>query len=148
MRKSRLLFCLAFAIVCVQIVFSQYTPEKGSAERKVIIDALRIPVQRELKKPVIFDDVRLRVKGNWAVIDTVTPLNPDGTKFNYRGSISNYAKCINRRGQDCGDEQYSALLTKIGGKWKVIEFGSGATDVWIGYACSKRKGCPKELQIP
>lgn len=143
--KSRIIFMSLILALSVSTVFAQYTPESGSTERKAIMDALRIPVKRELKKPVIFGDVQLRVKGNWAVVNTANPLNPDGSEFSYRGSTSNYAKCVNRGGDDCGDPQYSAVLKKTGGKWKVLKYGSGATDVWIGYACSKIKGCPKEL---
>jgi hypothetical protein len=146
MKKLQLLVMSIFLILFAQNVFAQYTPKKGTRIRKVIINALRIPVKRELKKPVIFGDVQLRVKGNWAIIDTALPLKPNGKPFNYRGSVSEYAKCINRGGDDCGDPQYSAILRKRGEKWRVLKFGSGATDVWIGYACSKIRGCPKEFQ--
>ena len=73
------------------------------------MDALRIPVKRELKKLVIFGDVWLRAPGNWALVDSATLLNPDSSEFNYRDSTSNYAKCVNRGGDDCGDPQYSAV---------------------------------------
>lgn len=87
----------------------------------------------------------MKVFKNWAVVGVATPLNPDFSEFNYRGSVSGYAKCIDRGGDDCGDPQYSAILKKKGSNWKVLKFGSGATDVGIGYDCSKMKGCPKEL---
>ena len=116
---------------------AQYSPESGSAERKAIMDALRIPVQRELKKPVMFRDVQVKVQGMWAVVGVATPAKPDLSEFDYRGSVSRYAKCVNRGGDDCGDPQYSAILKRIGGKWKVMKFGSGSTDYWIGYACQR-----------
>lgn len=147
MKKIKLIFISAFVVLCANNISAQYTPESGSAERKAIMDALRIPVKRELKKPVIFGDVRLRVLGNWALVDSATPLNPDSSEFNYRGSTSNYAKCLNHGGDDCGDPQYGAVLKKIGGKWKILKFESGATDVWVGYACSQIKGCPKALHF-
>ncbi len=125
---------------------AQYSPETGSPERKAIMNALRGPVQKELRKPVTFGYVQLRVSGDWAVVDTATPMKPDFTEFDYRGSQSGYARCINRGSDDCGDPQYSAILRRTGGRWRVIKFGSGATDAWIGYACSKIRGCPTELQ--
>lgn len=145
MKLTKLVILLTFGFLLTQNISAQYTPESGSAERKAIMDALRIPVKRELKKPVIFGDVQLRVLGSWALVDSANPLNPDSSEFNYRGSTSNYAKCVNRGGDDCGDPQYGAVLKKIGGKWKVLKFDSGATDVWVGYACSQIKGCPKAL---
>jgi hypothetical protein len=35
-----------------------HVPEKGSVERKAIVDALRAPVEKQLKQPVIFILVR------------------------------------------------------------------------------------------
>ena len=144
MKECYLTICLIF--LTVGLAQAQFSPETGSAERKAIVDGLRVVVQSELKKPVMFGDVRIKVKGGWAVVETATPLKPDLTPFDYRGSVSSYAKCINRGGDDCGDPQYSAILRKTGSKWKVVKSGSGATDVWIGYACSKIRGCPRELQ--
>jgi hypothetical protein len=52
---ERLLW-MAICLSVTSIVFGQdvSTPEKGSAERKAILDALRVPVERELKQPIVF----------------------------------------------------------------------------------------------
>ncbi len=144
--RFRLFVICCTAVVLAPPIQAQYTPESGSSERKAVIDALRVPVQRELRKPVVFRDVRLRVSGSWAIVDTATPAKPDLTEFDYRGSNSAYARCVNRGDDDCGDPQYSAILRKTNNRWQVMKFGSGATDVWIGYACSKIRGCPRDLQ--
>src|SRR5215213_5297693 len=60
-----------------------YTPEKGSPERKAIMDALRIPVERELKQKIVFVADDFRVQGTWAFVGG-RPQNPAGGEPNYR----------------------------------------------------------------
>lgn len=100
-----------------------YTPEKGSAERKAILDALRAPVERELKQPIIFAVDNLNVSGNWAFVGG-TPQTSGGGRPNY--SRTKYADAI-----DSGafDNNIFALLKKSAGKWKVVTHLIGCTDV-------------------
>lgn len=75
--------------LCVSSVFVQgggslksgsgaapHVPEKGSAERKAILDALRVPVEKQLKQPVIFKIDHLKVQNNWAFL-TGRPQNSE-----------------------------------------------------------------------
>ncbi len=55
MLKNALIF-IFIVIAAYSAAFAQtvYTPEKGSAERKAILDALRAPVEKELKQKIVF----------------------------------------------------------------------------------------------
>ncbi len=113
-----------------------YTPEKGSPERKAILDALRIPVEKELKQQIVFVADNFNVKGNWAFIGG-DPQSQDGGKPNYRGTP--YQEAIE---DEIFDNNFFALLKKTGGKWKVVTYAIGCTDVcysdwWSRYKAPK-----------
>ena len=100
-----------------------HVPEKGSAERKAIVDALRGPVTKQLKQPVIFKIDHLKVQDNWAFLNG-RPQNPDGSAFDYTNTV--YQDAV-----DAGafDDGIVALLRKVKGKWTVVQYVIGATDV-------------------
>ena len=100
-----------------------YTPEKGSPERKAIVDALRVPVEKKLKQPVIFKIDHLKVQGGWAFL-LGAPQKPDGSAIDYRGTI--YQDAVDAGAFDNG---IVALLHNVNGKWKVTQYVLGATDV-------------------
>ena len=105
-----------------------YTPDKGSAERKAITDALRVPVERKLKQEVIFKIDHLKVQNGWAFL-MGTPRRPDGGQIDYRNTP--YAEA-----QKAGafDDGVMALLHKVGGQWRVVQYVIGATDVaYLGW---------------
>jgi hypothetical protein len=78
---------------------SAYTPARGSAERKGIMDAMRAHRRQFDPQPVIFVAGYLRVQRGWAWI-SVRPQSPDGrSQF----------------------EDESALLRRSGGRWRVVE---------------------------
>lgn len=113
-----------------------YTPEKGSPERKAILDGLRVPVERELKQKVVFAADNFNVLGNWAFVSG-TPQTPDGGRPDY--SITKYAASV-----DSGafDNNFFALLKKTAGKWKTVTYRIGCTDVcfadwWRRYKAPK-----------
>ena len=78
---------------------SAYTPARGSAERKAILDAMRAHRRRFDAQPVIFVVGHLRVQRGWAWL-SVAPQSPDGR--------SKY-------------EDESALLRRRAGRWEVVE---------------------------
>ena len=100
-----------------------YTPERGSAERKAILDALRLPVERDLKQKVVFVTDNFNVQGSWAFVSG-TPQNSNGGSPDYSGT--KYAEAV-----DSGafDNNFFALLRKTSGKWKVTTVAIGCTDV-------------------
>lgn len=100
-----------------------YTPKTGTKERQVIVDALRAPVEKELKRKVIFKIDHLKVQGEWAFIKGV-PQQPGGEAMSYEGTVYQAAN-------DAGafDDGIVALLRRRGGKWQVVKHVIGATDV-------------------
>lgn len=128
-RRASLALALLLPLLAAATTSAQqrpHTPPRGSAERQAIMDALRVPVQRELKKPVIFEVRTLRVLGTWAFVEAV-PRKPDGSPFDYRGTP--YQQAID---EGMFDDGAFALLRREGGRWRVLRYVIGPTDVaWI-----------------
>jgi hypothetical protein len=119
-------------------VYSQtaHEPAKGSTERKAILDALRVPVERDLKQKVVFVADSFKVQGNWAFVS--------GTPQNASGESPDYSKTKYKDAVDSGafDNNFFALLKKTAGKWKVSAYAIGCTDVcytdwWSRYKAPK-----------
>ena len=112
------------------------TPEKGSAERSLILNTLRKPVELDLKQKVMFVTDNFFVYGNWAFISG-EPQTPAGAKPNYRGT-----RYWEAEQADMFDNNFFALLRKTGSKWKVVTYAIGCTDVcyadwWRRYKAPK-----------
>ena len=102
---------------------SVYTPERDSAERKAILNALRVPVEKELKQKIQFSIENFNVQGNWAFLSGA-PQNSYGERPDYAGTP--YQEALDA---DMFDNNFFALLRKTGGKWKVVTYAIGCTDV-------------------
>jgi hypothetical protein len=133
MISMKLLLTLMF---CASSVFAQgggslktenaavsHVPEKGSVERKAIADALRAPVEKRLKQPVIFKIDHLKVQNNWAFLNG-RPQKSDGSAIDYTNTV--YQDAVDSGAFDDG---IVALLRKVNGKWTVVQYVIGATDV-------------------
>jgi hypothetical protein len=108
-------------------------PEKGSAERNAIINALRIPVERDLKQKIVFNIDHFKTAGNWAFISgspqTPGGGRPDYNRTRYRGAVDSGAF----------DNNFFALLNRVGGKWRVATYAIGCTDVcWLDWPSKRR----------
>ena len=99
---------------------SLYIPKPGSPERKAIMNALRGPVVRDLKVPVVFvvDDPAddFRAMQNWVFVD------------------ARFVPAPGRRmpGRDVNpseSDDVCALLHRVHGQWHVVTHVTGATDV-------------------
>lgn len=113
---------------CAAFAQKAYTPEKSSKERTSIINALRVPVENELRQKIQFSIQTIKVQGNWAFVNG-EPQSASGGEPDY--AITKYADAIE---EGMFDNNFQALLKKTGGKWKVVEFAIGCTDVcWIGW---------------
>lgn len=131
---SLILFVAALAVgVSAQAV---HTPEKRSPERKAILDALRLPVERDLKQKVVFVADHFSVQGTWAFVS--------GAPQNSTGGEPDYSETKYADQYDTGafDNNFFALLRKTGGKWKVTHYLIGCTDVcyldwWSRYKAPK-----------
>ena len=105
-----------------------YEPAKGSPERKAILDALRIPVERDLKQKVVFVADNFSVQGTWAFL-AGTPQGAGGDNLNYAGT--KFAEAFE---SGAFDNNFFALLRKTRGKWKVTRYAIGCTDVcWLDW---------------
>jgi hypothetical protein len=114
------------------------TPERGSPERKAIMDALRVPTEKQLKQPVIFKIEHLKVQSGWAFVRAY-PQRPDGGAIDY--TKTEYQEAIEA---GAFDEGVIGLLRDTGGKWKVIQFVIGATDVpWVDWDTKYK--APKDI---
>ena len=101
-----------------------YTPEKGSAERAAIMDALREPVSKELKQKVTFvADSPFKVQGDWAFLAGRVK-GENGGEVDWK--ITEYQQRIN---VDAFDNNIFALLRKRNGRWRVVTYMIGCTDV-------------------
>ena len=91
------------------------TPPPGSAERKAILDALCVPVERSYHAHVVFVVSYLKAGAGYAYVDAVAQ-RPNGKPF---------------ADQDEGTGGFlSAMLQKQGGRWRVLKWGSyGGTDL-------------------
>ena len=103
-----------------------HTPAVGSVERRNILDAVRVPVERELGQAVRFRIDRLRVSEGWAFL-LATPEDPEGRPLDYR--TTPYAEAV-REGMF--DDGIAALLQSRDGAWAPVVHVIGATDVpWV-----------------
>ena len=105
-----------------------YTPKAGTTERKAIMDALRVPVEKELHTKVIFEVPHLKVQDNWAFLRGI-PRRSNGRPIDYRKTV--YRKAVE---EGAFDDEIAALLHKKRGKWTVTTYKIGSTDVaWEGW---------------
>ncbi|HQU86568.1 MAG TPA: hypothetical protein PKY59_25780 [Pyrinomonadaceae bacterium] len=136
LKKSFLAISILFVLAFSAFAQKVYTPEKGSAERTAILDALRVPVEKELKQKIVFNIENFNVSGNWAFIS--------GNPQDSGGNQPNYKKTPYQEAIEAGmfDNNFFALLKKTGGKWKVVTHAIGCTDVcyvtwWKDYKAPK-----------
>ncbi len=115
-------------------------PARGTAERKAIIDAARIPVAGDIGRQIVFVVDRLRSDGNWAFLQAV-PKEPGGLPLNWLQS--NYAGAWE---SDVMSDLVQVLLRQQNGQWAVAEYTIGPTDV-VWYDWMDRYGLPEVLFI-
>ena len=119
--SSTLILALAFGAHARQQ--QPYTPKQGDAERRAITDALRAPVEKQLKQKVVFKIDHLKVQSDWAFLRGV-PRQPGGAALDYKGTP--YQTAVE---EGAFDDGIVALLRKRRGRWQVVQFVVGATDV-------------------
>ncbi len=130
LKKSFFGWCLIFTFASLAVAQEEVavTPAKDSVDRMAIMNALRVPVEKELKQRVQFTIKNFKMTDTWAFING-EPLNLKSVKPDYADTP--YQKAI-----DAGafENNYQALLKKTAGKWKVVTYLIGCTDVcWLGW---------------
>jgi hypothetical protein len=98
-----------------------YTPERGSAERKAILDVLRLPVEKVMKQKIVFVVQTMNVQGNWAFTSGYFQ-RPDATEPILSGTIFD-------GDEDIFENNFFGLLRKTGGKWRITTHAVSCTDV-------------------
>ena len=140
----RFLCALLTLLVAVTTLHAQdvHTPPKDSQERRAIMDAIRVPCERDLKQEVIFKVETLRVTEDWAYA-AVHPLRPDGEDIDYRRTRF-------REQSEAGmfEPTGEALLRQNrDGSWRIIKWRFGGTDTvlqdWV-----RSEDAPKSLDRP
>ena len=122
-RALAVALCGSFLLSVEVLAQSVRRPAAGTEERAAIMDALRIPVEKELRQSVIFKVDRLRVAGDWAYA-RVSPTRPNGGEIDF--SKTKYRQQIEL---GAFDAQGEALLRLEDNGWKVLEWAFGSTDV-------------------
>lgn len=102
------------------------------------MDALRVPVERDVRQSVIFVVTKLNVEHGFAFV-IAQPQRPNGKRVDY--SHTKYAEAVKA---GAFDDQAIALLKKRGSRWRVLAYNIGATDVvWEGWG--KEFGAPSGI---
>jgi len=126
MRRHTLLITGLCFTLLLQAVWAEpvHTPKPGSKERKAIMDALRGPVSKTVKRQVIFKVGQFKVRDGWAFLSG-NALKGDGSGL----------------GEEHLWGEFSALLRRQTGKkgktWKVLHWGL-ATDTGVMDECKKK----------
>lgn len=97
--------------------------ERGSLERKAILDVVRASVERRLGIKVVFVVERLATFGDWAYAG-LHPRTETGARIDYRRT--RYAKSYI---PDQDSDFVDALLRRDGGSWSIVEETFLPTDV-------------------
>lgn len=138
LRTAAIVVAQGGGVVEAKAASDPQVPERGSVERKAIVDALRVPVEKAVKQPVIFKIEHLKTQNNFAFL-LGQPQQPDGTALDYHGTA--YQDAV-----DAGafDDGIVALLRKVNAKWRVVQYVIGATDVpYVEW--DKKYGAPKGI---
>lgn len=125
-----------FTSLCVMVLAMSaiaqspvYTPEAGSPERKAILDTVRVPVEKKLDQAVNFKVEIMNIKGDWAFVRGV-PQCTDGGKIDYRQTV--YLEAVEN---GAFDDWFCALVRRRAGRWRVVTYAIGATNVvWEPWA--------------
>lgn len=124
LKKTFLSLLIVLILASAALAQKVYIPGKDSAERKAILNALRVSVEKELKQKISFKIDTFNVQGAWAFLSG-EPQNAAGTdQPNYKRTI--YQKAID---EEMFDNNFFAVMKKSGKQWTVITYAIGCTDV-------------------
>ena len=114
--------------------------EASNPERDALTAALAPRVSAEIGRPVSFTVETMRVENDWAWV-VAQPWTPEGAQIDW--SQTRYAERAAEGVLDGGGTTY-ALLKRENGRWRVVDFAVGPTDVaWADWP--QRHGAPSSL---
>lgn len=118
-------FCWTLLLLCIATTAPAHV---GDPTRKAVLDALRKPVEKELRQRVKFKVDHFKTQDTWAFLRGV-PQKANGKPIDYRKTP--YQRLIR---EQVFDDGFCALLQKRRGVWHVVQYVIGATDVpWDGW---------------
>jgi len=113
---------------------SYYEPERGTATRSALMDAIRPHVEWDLGQPIEFVVNDLRVSGDVAFA-SLAPQRPGGAPIDLRDTPwyrRNWDP--NSDFMDFMDGTHTeALYRRMRDTWVAVHFAIGATDVWYAW---------------
>ncbi len=102
-------------------------PPAGSPLRAMVLDTLRPRVERDLGQPVKFVISTLNVDGGWAYVSATPVRAADGAAIDWRRT--RFAREI---ANGVMSDMVDALLRDEGGRWGIVEYALGPSDVvWV-----------------
>jgi hypothetical protein len=120
-------FLAAVAVLAVPLPgYAWDTPERGSALRSDLMDALRPHAEWQVGAPVVFRVDALRVNGDVA-FGSLHPLRPGGREIT-RDEVPDRPGWDNPF--DWDGVQMQVLFQRSGNTWVAVHHVMGATDVW------------------
>lgn len=131
MRTACLLIAASLLSVSPALGDPCATPSAG--DRKAMLDALRTPVDANLRTRVEFKVERIRQCGDWAFV-LATPQLPGGGEPKWAGTVCD------------GDTSHLAggLTRRTDGVWRLLEYALCPSDVaWADWP--QRYGTPEHL---
>lgn len=115
-------FLLMLVLGGTAFAASIHTPERGSAERKAILDTLRPAMEAALRGPVEFVVEDINVMDGWAFM-SVNPQRPGGAQIDL--AETGFVQEI-----EFMDGLYTFALSRFDGeRWHHVEHHVGPTDV-------------------
>lgn len=108
----------------------------GDPQRRVLLDTIRPAVEQRVGQPVQFMVDVLRTQGDWAFF-AGSVQQPNGRPIDF--SRTSYAEQL-EEGMFDGPGTY-ALLRRVGGRWRLVDFVVGPTDVYY-------LGWPDQFGVP
>ena len=93
----------------------------ASPQRKAVLDALRPPVEAKIGRSVEFVVQVLRVEDGWAFV-MADPQRKSGKPIDGNRYFDDFDNMDGLR--------VDAVLRLKSGRWRVVDFAIGATDVW------------------
>ncbi|WP_460975709.1 hypothetical protein [Spirosoma knui] len=101
-------------------------PALGTPLRKELLNAIRMPLEKELGQVILFEVKTLRTGGDWSFGELI-PKRNDGKPIQYTNTP--YAEAVK---EGIFDEGISVLWYHQKGVWRVKTYVLGATDVPYG----------------
>jgi len=103
-------------------------PQRGSATRAALMDAIRPHVEWELGQPVVFVVDQLRVSGDVA-LGFLSPQRPQGVPIDLLSTPGVKRRSLEPNAMD--GVSVAVLYRKLRNTWVAVHHSIGATDVWF-----------------